>query len=247
MASESIQIVRPDPTAMINEIAPIVLYAKSLDVTDVDSDRKAQEIGQQLRRAERKWTEMCEPARAAADQAKKAILALRDGILGPWAEARSIVFAKSDAYQADQRRIAEEETRRLQELARKEEEERQIQAAIEAEAQGDAATSEAILAEPVSAPVVIVAPAVAKVEGVSSMTRWSAELHDSVCKLQGCQDPRCRDEGLIELVKYVAAHPEWISLLEPSMPNLNRLAVAQRQSLNIPGVRAVSKTIRSTH
>ena len=74
-----------------------------------------------------------------------------------------------------------------------------------------------------------VAPQVATVEGVSSMTRWSAEVTD-----------------LIELVKYVAAHPEWLSLLEPAMPNLNRLAVAQRQALSIPGVRAISRTVRAT-
>jgi len=83
--------------------------------------------------------------------------------------------------------------------------------------------------EPVAAPVIHVAPQVAQVEGVSSMTRWSAEVTD-----------------LMELVKYVAAHPEWLSLLEPAMPNLNRLAVAQRQALSIPGVRAISRTVRAT-
>ena len=233
MGAESIQIVRPDPTALINEVAPIVQYARSLEVVDVDTDRQAQEIGQQLRRAEKKWTEMCEPARVAADQAKKAILSLRDGIIGPWAEARSIVFAKSDAYQAEQRRIAEEESRRLQERARKEEEERQLQAAIAAEEHGDSQASEAILAEEVSAPVVIVAPAVAKVEGVATVTRWEPEIAD----VKKC-------------IRWLLDRPEYDALWDRVAPVLvtflRPFAVAQRAALAIPGVRAVARTIRST-
>jgi hypothetical protein len=100
--------------------------------------------------------------------------------------------------------------------------------AIEAEAEGDSAAAEAILAEPVSAPIVTVAPQVAKVDGVSSTTRWSAEVMD-----------------LMMLVRYVAAHPEWVSLLEANMPNLNRLAISQHEALSIPGVRAVKTTVRS--
>lgn len=229
MTDEMILIERPKPTALVAEMAPVVALARSFAVTDIDSDRMAQEYGQKLRRAEKSWTEYCEPARKKVDEAKKAILALRDGILGPWAEARSIFFAKSDEFQAAERRKAEDESRRLQALARKEEEERQLLAAIEAEGRGDTQEAEAILREPLGVPVVTVAPAIAKVEGVSSTTRWSAEVHD-----------------LHELVKYVAGRPEWISLLEPAMPNLNRLAVAQREALEIPGVRAVSKTVRSS-
>lgn len=224
-----IQIERPNPPALVAELSPLVKAAQAFEVTDVETNAIALQRLKALRDGEKKIADYFEPARKAADQAKKEILAARDGLIGPIAAARSMYDQKACTFEHEQRRRAEEEQRRLQEQARKEEEERQLLAAIEAEESGNQEEAAAILDEPVAAPVIAVAPQVARVDGVSSTTRWSAEVVD-----------------LLELVKYVAAHPEWISLLEPALPNLNRLAVAQRQALAIPGVRAISKTVRST-
>jgi len=229
MSAEMIQIQKPSPPALVAELSPLVRGAEAFNVIDVETNAIALQRLKVLRDGEKKIAEYFEPARKAADAAKKEILAARDGLIGPIAAARSIYDQKAGTFEQEQRRKAEEERRRLQEQARKDEEERQLLAAIEAEQGGNQEEAEAILQEPVSAPVIHVAPQVATVEGVSSMTRWSAEVTD-----------------LIELVKYVAAHPEWLSLLEPAMPNLNRLAVAQRQALSIPGVRAISRTVRAT-
>lgn len=229
MSAELIQIQKPSPPALVAELSPLVKGAQAFNVTDVESNAVALQRLKALREGERKIADYFEPARKAADAAKKEILAARDGLIGPIAAARSIYDEKASRYEQDERRKAEEEQRRLQAQARKEEEERALLAAIEAEEGGNPDEAATILAEPVSAPVIAVAPQVAHVEGVSSRTSWSAEVTD-----------------LLELVKYVAAHPEWLSLLEPAMPNLNRLAVAQRQALAIPGVRAVSKSVRST-
>lgn len=229
MSAELIQIQKPSPPALVAELSPLVKGAQAFKVLDVETNAIALQRLKALRDGEKKIADYFEPARKAADAAKKEILAARDGLIGPIAAARSIYDQKANTFEQEQRRIAEDEQRRLQEQARKEEEERQLLAAIEAEEGGNPQEASAILDEPVAAPVVMVAPQVARVEGVSSTTRWSAEVTD-----------------LLELVKYVAAHPEWISLLEPALPNLNRLAVAQRQALSIPGVKAVSKTVRST-
>lgn len=233
MASETIIITKPEPPALVEMMAPLVAQARAFEVTDIESDRHAQERGASLRRAEKMGMEYFEPARKAADEAKKKIIAARDGIVGPWAEARAIYFSKSDTYQADERRKALEQERVLQERARKEEEERQIQAAIDAESRGESAESAAIMNEPTAAPVVTVAPAVAKVEGVSTMTRWEPEIVD----VRAC-------------LRFLCDRPEWEAALDRLKPELvtilRPLAVAQRQALAIPGVRAVSKTVRAT-
>jgi len=64
-----------------------------------------------------------------------------------------------------------------------------------------------------------------KVEGLIRRQTWHAEVLDPML-----------------LVKHVAKHPELVNLLEPKMAALNSLARAQQDGLDIPGVRAVSKT-----
>ncbi len=228
-AGSIIRIERPAPPAVVTELSPLVAAARAFQVVDVESHAAALERVKALRAGEKRIEEYFEPARKAADQAKREILQARDGLIAPIVAARRIYDENAAGYEAAERKKAQDEQRRLQEQARREEEERQILAAIDAEERGETAEASAILQEPVSAPVVVVAPAIARVEGVSTRTTWSAEVHD-----------------LVALVQYVAAHPEWISFLEPSMANLNRLAVAQRQALAIPGVRAVSRTVRAT-
>lgn len=223
-----IQIESPAPPAVVQELAPVVAAAKAFAVTDVDSHGLALERLRILRNGERAIADYFEPSRKAADLAKKEILSARDGLIAPLSEARSVYDRKAQQYEAEERRKAEERERELQAQARKQEEERKLLEAIEAEESGRSGEASAILEEPVLTPAVRVTPAVAKVEGVSSRTTWSAEVHD-----------------LLALVRFVAAHPEWIHLLEPSMPNLNRQAVSQREAMNLPGVRAISQTVTS--
>jgi hypothetical protein len=224
-----IQIEKPAPPAIVAELHPVVIAARAFKVIDIETHAAALERIKRLRAGEKGIEDHFARSKKAASDAHKEIVAAVNALIGPIAEARRIYDAGAAAYEQEERRKADEEQRRLQEKARREEEERQLAAAQEAQDRGDTAEAEAIVSEQVSAPVITVQPQVAKVEGVSNRTTWSAEVHD-----------------LHELVKYVATHPEWISLLEPAMPNLNRLAVAQQKNLAIPGVRAVSKTVRAT-
>lgn len=228
-----IEIEMPQPTELVAQMASVVSLAKSFEVTDIESDRVAQEYGQKLRRAEKTWTDYCEPTRKALDVAKKNFLAMRDGILGPWSQARSIFFAKSDAYQTEQRRKAQEEERRLQEEARRQEEDRKLADAIEAEERGEAAEAESILEERVETPVITVAPQIAKVEGVSTRTLYEPEITD----VRAC-------------LRYLLDRPEWAAVLDRFIPVLVTIlrpfATAQRTALSIPGVQVVSKTSRAS-
>jgi hypothetical protein len=224
-----ILIERPGPPAVVAELAPVVQAAHAFEVTDVDTNAVALQRVRSLRLGERVIEDHFANAKKAASDAHKSIVAAVNGLVGPLAAARSIYDRKAAEYEQAERKKAAVEQARLQAEARKQEEERSLLAAIEAEEAGDGATSAAIMAEPVSVPMVTVAPAVAKVEGVSTRTNWAAEVFD-----------------LLALVKYVAEHPEWLSLVEANEPNLNRMAVSQHEALAFPGVRAVSKTVRST-
>lgn len=224
-----IQIEKPAPPAIVAELSPLVAAARAFRVVDVETHAAALERIKRLRSGEKGIEEHFARAKKSASDAHKEIVAAVSALLGPIAEARRIYDNSAGAYEQEERRKAEEEQHRLQEKARLEEEERQLAAAQEAQDRGDTDGAESIISEPVSAPLITVAPQVAKVEGVSNRTTWSAEVTD-----------------FERLVVYVAAHPEWLSLLDANLPNLNRLAVAQRQALAIPGVRAISKTVRAT-
>jgi hypothetical protein len=252
MGSDVITIERPRPPDIVARMAPLVDAARAFRVENQDSHGTALERIKKLRTAERELEEWAKPTKQALLVAKRQFDASVDQLSGPIAEARRIYDESARGYEKAEEARADAERRRLQEEARKKEEERQILEAIEAEDAGDHGTAEAILAAPVETPVVHVAPRVAQVEGVSSRTLRSAEFHLSSCKTgPGCGHPTHDSEGVLELVRYVAEHPEWLSLLEVDRlirehPNLNRLAVSLRDGLRFPGVRAVTSTSRAT-
>jgi hypothetical protein len=227
--NDLITIERPGPPAIVAELAPFVTAAKQYEVKDVASHEQALTIIKRFRNGERGIEEHFARAKKAASDAHKELVRSIAALVGPIAEARSIMDHKADEYEKEEQRKADEEARRLQEKARKEEEDRKLAEAQAAQDAGDKALAEEIMSEPVTVPVVIVAPAVAEVAGVSTRILWSAEVFD-----------------LMALVRFVAANPQWEHLLEPNVPNLNRLAVAQHEAMKTPGVRAVSTTSRST-
>ena len=224
-------ITTPDGAGIAAEMSPIVAQSRALTVTDTDSHAAALTAIKALKGAEKRIELYFEPSRQALDAAKKEVLKARDGLIAPLTEARYVVDYKAMMFEAEQQRIALEQERVLREQARKEEEDRIVAEAVFAESEGDTQAAEAILSAPVVIATVSVAPAVAEVAGVSTTTRWSAEVTDKMA-----------------LIKYVAAHPEWASLLDANAPNLNRLAVSVKSALSIPGVKAVStvsRTVRS--
>jgi hypothetical protein len=228
-----IVIVRPDPPSVVADLSPIVSQAQAFQVTDIESDRIAQENGRKCRLGERAIEDHFAGTKRALIDAKKAFDGSVAGLVGPIAQARSIYFAKSDAYQQEKKREAEAESRRLQEVARKQEEERQIMDAIDADESGKPEVAESILAEAPIVPTVTVAPAVAKVQGVTTRELWSANVHD----VRTC-------------LRFMIERDEWIPLLEKCIPvletGLNPLARAQRNAMSIPGVNAVATTSRAT-
>ena len=91
-----------------------------------------------------------------------------------------------------------------------------------AESAGHPEEAEAILEQPRLAPVVTVAPEVAKVVGISERKTLSARV-----------------TSMRALIVYVAANPQWTELLLPNMPSLNALARSMRKEMRVPGVEVV--------
>ena len=222
------RIEKPEAEKIQETYLPIVSSARALCVTDQVSHGAALTWMKELKGAEKKVRERLDPLIASANAAHKGLTKLRSDLLRPIEQAASILDGRCQEYERVEREKALAEARRLEDEARKREEERQLLDAIHAEESGDSETAAAIMAEKPVVPVVVVAPAVAKVDGVSSRTNWRAEVHDKLA-----------------LVRYVATHPEWINLLEPNESSLNGLAKSQRDALAIPGVRAVAEQVRS--
>jgi hypothetical protein len=128
--------------------------------------------------------------------------------------------------QETKRRVEEA---RLAELQRKEAE-RLAKLAERAEAKGKSEKAEEwrVKAEETASIMPTVAPTIAKTEGIKTITRWKAEVVD-----------------LMALVKAVAAGQASTSFLEANLPQLNKQAVATRDTLKIAGIRFYSEKSES--
>lgn len=145
---------------------------------------------------------------------------------------------------AEERRAAEAEAARVKALAEGNAREAAKQAALAASAtekaqsvveNADAKAMDALVAAqiPVAAPVV----APAKVSGFSMRDNWKAELLPGVSP----------EQALALIVKAAATNrPDLLSLLTVDMTAAYRLAKAQHNLMNVPGMKAVNRPVASS-
>lgn len=242
----------------------IVDQAKAVKVTDSQTYTAAgmlwKSIGEMIKEVKDTFDPICE----AANKAHKAATAKRAQYLDPLTAAQRSVKSLMSAYDAEQERIRKAEEDRLRkieeeriaaerkaeqerlEAERKAEEERLLAEAIAADERGDkdtaeilteaaAATSEnirqeaaALAQEPIYVPPVVVVPkSIPKMAGGPIYREvWSAEITDI--------------KALCMAVATGKASPECVTA---NMPVLNKMAVALKNTLNVPGVRAYSKRV----
>lgn len=148
----------------------------------------------------------------------------------PLKRALDILQPKCLAYEDEQERIRREEQRRLEEEARKRAEEEALAAAEAAQAEGaDEKVVDAILDAPPQAAPVVAAPRFERPKGFSAPETWRAEV-----------------VNLMDLVRAVAAGQASVNLIQANQPALNQMARAQRDKLQVPGVKAVpSRSLRT--
>ena len=144
-------------------------------------------------------------------------------------EAEAVAQRERERLEAEARAVAAAEQARLHAEA----EERVLQDAIVAEAAGDTQAAARLLNQPVQAPTVLPAPvflppvavSAPQAEGISFSTTWSAEL-----------------VSLPALVKAAAGgHPGALACVTFDQVRANGLARSLKETMAIPGVKAVPK------
>lgn len=210
-----------EETSIVEEKAlTITDQAKAVKVTDAETYTVAgtlwKAIGDMIKEVEATFSPICD----SAHKAWKITVAKRDGFLDPLKEARASVKAMMAKYDAQQEAIRLAEQRRLEEIARKEAEERALMDAIAAEedAKRNGATKEeaqqeaaAIIDVPVYVAPVVIPKEVPKVAGLSFRTIWKFQITDA---------------GKIP-AQYMV----------PDEVKIGQVVRALKQAANIPGIR----------
>lgn len=142
-----------------NEVSVIEAKASEVVITDDESYQSAVEFGRMIQTKTTEVKDFFKPMKDVANKAHKEICAREKAMLEPLEAAKKVLQQTVGAYQFEQERKRREE----EELARKaaqEEAERNLQKAVEAEANGDAdaasaAFEEATFAESMAASTVV--------------------------------------------------------------------------------------------
>jgi len=171
-----------------------------------------------------------DPTIKAAHNAHKTAVAMKNKVEAPLSEAETIIKSSMAAYYDVEEKRRAEAQRRIDEEAQRLAEDARIKSAEAAEAAGLHEVAERMIEAPLVVTPQKVAP-IAKVEGVSFVERWRAEVTD-----------------IVALVTFAAANPLMILILvEVNQTSLNQMARAQKQEMKIPGVRAISeKSVAAT-
>jgi hypothetical protein len=252
-----------EPIDVEEKALSIVDQAKAVKVIDATTYTAAgifwKSIGDMIKEVKDTFDPICEKAFAAHKEATSK----RAKYLDPLVTAQKSVKALMSAYDAEQERIRKAEEERLTKIAREEEarrrqeeqarldaerkaeEERLLNEAQAAEDRGDKVaaellintaveTSEAIkehaaviAQEPIYVAPVVVPKTVPKMTGGPVYREvWAAEVIDI--------------KALCLAVATGKASPECVM---GNMPELNKMAVALKKTMNIPGVKAYSKRV----
>ena len=152
--------------------------ARLISVTDKMSmeiaDNTVDEIGKAITRINNHY----KPLADAAFKSHRLITTQWNKMKQPLEDVKTHLVNQVKAYQRKVREEAEAEQRRLAEIARKQEEERRLAEAIEAEKEGNAEEAQAIIEEEMFVPTPIVRPDVPKVDGRRYATKWSWKVTD---------------------------------------------------------------------
>jgi len=196
----------------------IVDQAKAVKVTDTATYTAAgsiwKSIGDMIKEVKDTFDPICE----AAHRAHKQAVEKRSKFLDPLTATQKSVKGLMSAYDADQEQIRQEAERELREIARKEEEERQLAEALEAERNGDKEEMEVILEAPIYVPPVIVPKTTPKLQGGPVYrTIWQFRITDAQ------KIPR--------------------AYLMPDEVKIGGVVRALKEATNIPGVEAYSSRV----
>jgi hypothetical protein len=210
----------------------LTLYdrASTIVVTNQSQYDDAAEILRTVKAMRKRWLDYWNPLRDGAYKSYKAILAKISEGDDPLEKAEVSLKRAILKFDDEQRRIQEELQREAQRKAEEEEEARRAQAAFEAEEAGASAEEvESIVAAPNLAVAPPVQPTYQKAAGISRRDNWCIQVTDlkALLKHIGTGKLKLSAEDSRELAEFLQ------SLLKPR-------AVSDKETLNIPGCKAVN-------
>ena len=203
----------------------IPAQAQAFRITTTNDYKQADDLLVAWKGIENEIHTAFDPVVDAAHKTHKEAVSQRKKYLDPIENGRSILKPKMFVFQKEQERIRYEAQKKAEEETRKQAEELALQAAVEAEAAGNKELAEAIINEPVKAAPVSIPKVVPKSE-----TRFRLQYYAEILDLR-------------KLIAEIAAGRQPITLVEPNMSALNKIAVALKDSMNIPGVVAKSRPV----
>lgn len=234
--TEVIRLTKPNQTQMTSDAQGCLDIAENWIIDTAEMYELAAGELQDIKARAARMEEQRKAITRPLDDAKKATMEIFRRPLELLTLAEQRIKASMLGYKKEQERIAAEQQRKLDEAARVEREKHEAEArrlqreAAEAAESGDtgkaaelatAATTETLTAAVITAPTL--ATEAPKVAGISTRVTWGAEVID-----------------LHALVRHVAEHPEHIGLVQADTKALNAMAKALKDTLAIPGVKAVA-------
>jgi DNA repair ATPase RecN len=156
----------------------IIEQGKSVVIKTSEDYEQAGFVFTTIKSVMKQVDESFDPIIQKAHQAHKEAVAQKKKIYEPLENVSKHVKRVMSDYDAEQERIRKAEESRLQEIARKEEEERKLAEAIAAEQSGDKQEAEAIINEEIYVAPVVVKKEVPKVQGMSFRTIWKFRIID---------------------------------------------------------------------
>lgn len=218
------QIITPESEERTQKALTVLDTVRSILIITVDDYKIAQTAMKEIKDRIKELEEIRMGQTRPIDQAKARIMDFFRGPLQKLEDAKSYLNRIMVKWTEEQEARRKEQERRLQEEARKRAEEEALQAALEAETNGEKQEAEAIIAEPVYVPPVKVNSFVPKSKESHIRETWSAELI-----------------SLADLVRGIAEGKAPLMAVKADMVFLNEQARSYKQALKIAGVRPVSK------
>ena len=185
MSAEAALKLVPQEAEVTKEVTTIEDQAKALKVVDAVSYVAAGELWKAIKALRVKVAETFDGNIKKAHELHKGLVAEKKRHDGPLDEAERMVKRGMSDFDLAQEKIRLTEQRRLEEIARKEAEERALMDAIAAEedAQRNGATKEeaqqesaAIISQPIYVAPVVLQKETPKVQGLSFRTIWKARI-----------------------------------------------------------------------
>lgn len=220
-----------DTAALAAEASEIVLKAQAITIASDDTYRSACEFGKGIKSLQKRIAEFFEPHKRRAKAVHSALCDDEKSQLVPTEKAEIIIKSKVMEWRIAEAKREADLQRQREELARKQEEERRLQEALDAEEEGDTAAATAILEEPIETPIVAMPRLAPKVAGVASVKRWTY---------------RENTVDVAAIIRHIAglapdaklAHPELVNLLAIQSTTARQLITAMKDNFRVPGIDA---------